>query len=146
VPSPHLSLHTPRLPTSPPSCPLLLLCYARPSPPAAARRSARPNGFPFQTDWWCEQGLGNRVQFATFAKSDHQKSIVAVILAEVTQEKTGRTEHCAVHAIRFLFAKARVFPAQSQKIDMEIVKLLVFLALAKIKLAADERRRIGRCW
>ena len=29
---------------------------------------------------------------------------------------------------------------------MEIVKLLVFLALAKIKLAANKRRRIGRYW
>src|SRR5207302_10540399 len=47
-------------------------------------------------------------------------------------------------AIRLLFAKARVFATQPQKIDMQIVKLLIFLALAKIKLAAHERCRVGR--
>src|ERR1700736_1339366 len=124
--------------------PSWLRCPGRGSGPAVARRFARPNSFPFQTEWRCEQWLGNRVQFATFAKIDHQKSIVAVIFAEVTQEKTGRTEDRPVHAICFLFAKTRVLAAQPQKIDMKIVKLLVFLALAKIKLAANKRCRIGR--
>src|SRR4029077_9783786 len=41
-------------------------------------------------------------------------------------------------------AKARIFPPQFQKVDMQIVKLSIFLALGKIEFTAGEYFRIVR--
>src|ERR1700757_4272889 len=126
--------------------PAILRRDGRGSRSAVARRFARPENFPFQTERWREQRLRYRTQIAVPAKIHNQQSVVAIVVTKITQNKARWSEHCAVHSLRLLIAEARVFASKFQKIDMQRVELLVLFPLGEIEFATDKNSRIGWDW
>ena len=74
----------------------------------------------------------------SLAEIHDEQSIVIVLLGKVSQDKAGRTQHCAIDAAEDLFSKPRVLAPKFEKINMQIVEFPVFFALGEIEFAARE--------
>lgn len=69
-----------------------------------------------------------------FSKIQQHQPIV-IGIRKISENETGASEYCAVDSPVKLLPKPRIFPTQSEKIDVEIVYLSILFALCEIELA-----------
>src|SRR5437870_11817287 len=111
---------------------------------SVAWRLGRPKCFPSVTRRRCEQRFRGRFQDLALSKIHHEQTIL-FLLRKVSEDETCRPQDSAIDSAGNLLAKARVFAAQFQKIDGQVVELAILFSLAEIQFAPSKRLRvIGR--
>src|SRR5215211_7492341 len=108
--------------------PLVRGCVANAVRSSVTRRVARPKRFPCATERWRQQRLRSRIDNLAFSKIDEQEPIIC-LFRKISQEQTIGAEHRSVDSAGTLQPKPRIFPAQFEKIDMQIVQLAIVFAL-----------------
>ena len=112
--------------------------------PRVARRLTRPKCFPPATRRRRKQRFRSRIQDLSVSKVYYQQTIV-VVLRKISENETCRSKDRAIDAAGTLLSKARIFPPQFQKIDVQIIKFAILFALGQIQFAATEYRWVIRC-
>ena len=65
----------------------------------------------------------------------HDEQTIVFFLRKISENKTRWPEDGAVDSAGTLQPKSRIFPTQFQEIDVQIVKLAIFLPLQKVEFA-----------
>ena len=84
------------------------------------------------------------MQGLCLSKVNYQKTIV-VIFRKISENETPGSHHCAIDSASALLGKARIFPPQFQKIEMEIVELAILFSFGEIKFTANKCLWVIRC-
>ena len=71
----------------------------------------------------------------------YQQQTIVIAFRKISEHETCQAEYRAVDSSGILQVKARIFPTQLQKIDMQIVKLAIRFALRKVELTL--RKHLG---
>ena len=85
------------------------------------------------------------MQDLSVTKVYYQQTIV-VSPRKISENETRGPEHRTIDSSGTLLPKARIFPSQFQKIDMQIVKFAILVSLGQIQFAANKYLWVIRRW